>query len=193
MKTVAWTSAIALTIAMATPVIPAQPAFAAQAIAHYRIDPASHIGFHVEQVSGGAINGSIPVASGHFEINAQDLAHSSVTIELSPGGVATGQPRIDAFLRSNAVFDTQTYPAITFTSTNVVPTGPKSATITGALTARGKSRPETFQAAFSKENGNRMSFHVTGDIPRLPYGMGVGVPIYSNVVSFDMQLEGVRE
>ncbi len=33
---------------------------------------------------------------------------------------------------------------------------------------------------------------MTGDIFRVPYGMGVGVPIYSNTVSFDMKLHGLR-
>ena len=173
----------------------AVPALAVQlpsASGHYRIDPASHIGFHVGQVGGGGLSGAIPAVSGTFDIDRHDLSRSSVEVTLRPASVATGQARIDAFLRSNAVFDAEDHPQITFRSTRVVATGPKSATIEGVLTARGVSRREIFQATLTDEGSDRMGFHVTGDIFRSPYGMDVGTPIYSNIVTFDMQLQGVR-
>ncbi|WP_377295199.1 YceI family protein [Rhizobium sp. SG2393] len=170
----------------------AVPAVAAAEVQHYRIDPASHIGFHVDQVGGGGITGAIPAVDGSFDIDRQNLAHSRVEIVIRPESVTTGQPRIDTFLRSGAVFDAVDYPEITFRSTRVEQTGPKSATILGVLTARGTTRNATFQATLANEAGSRISFHVTGDIFRVPYGMGVGVPIYSNTVSFDMKLHGLR-
>nr|WP_245294650.1 YceI family protein [Xaviernesmea rhizosphaerae] len=179
-----------LVLAAAPAVLALQPSYAAN---HYRIDPASHIGFHVGQAGDGAgISGTFPEVSGSFDIDRNDLAHSSVAVTLRAGSITTGQGRIDTFLRSNAVFDATNHPEITFRSTRVVPTGPKSATIEGILTARGQSRKEAFQATLVDEGGARMAFHVTGDIFRMPYGMGIGVPIYSNVVTFDMQLQGRR-
>lgn len=180
----------ALVLAAVPTVLALQPAYAAS---HYRIDPASHIGFHVGQAGGGAgISGTFPAVSGSFDIDRNNLARSAVAVTLRPESITTGQARVDAFLRSIAVFDAADHPEVTFRSTKVVPTGPKSATIEGVLTARGQSRKETFQATLVDEGGARMVFHVTGDVFRTPYGMGIGVPIYSNVVSFDMQLQGVR-
>lgn len=178
-----------LGLAIAMPALAAAPATTG---GRYRIDPASHIGFHVGQVGGGGISGTIPAVSGRFEIDRHDLSRSRVEVELRPASVTTGQARIDTFLRSGAVFDAEAHPDITFRSTRVIPTGPTSATIEGVLTARGQSRNETFQATLVEEGADRLAFHVTGDVFRTPYGMGVGTPIYSNVVSFDMQLEGVR-
>ncbi len=181
--------AVLLAALAAMPALAAAPHAAA---GHYRIDPASHIGFHVAQVGGGGIAGAIRTVSGSFDIDPANLTRSSVAVDLQPASVATGQPRIDAFLRSSAVFDASEHPTISFRSTRVVQTGPKTATIEGVLTARGQSRNETFHATLTEEGAGKVGFHVTGDVFRTPYGMGVGTPIYSNVVSFDMQLEGTR-
>ncbi len=158
----------------------------------YCIKPSSRIGFHVDQVGGGGLDGAIKEVSGQFRIDPANLAHSSVTIDLKAASIATGQSRIDSFLRSNAVFDSDKHPDITFRSTRVVQTGPKAARIEGTLTARGVSRNEAFQAELARDDHDRVVFHVVGNIYRMPYGMGVGVPIYANVVTFDMELEGGR-
>ena len=60
------------------------------------------------------------------------------------------------------------------------------------LTARGVSHEETFRATLIRRDGDRVAFHVTGRVLRSPYGMDVGTPIYSNVVTFDMTLVGRR-
>ncbi|WP_374700969.1 YceI family protein [Aureimonas sp. AU40] len=158
----------------------------------YRIAPTSSIGFHVGQVGGGGIDGTIKEVSGQFRLDPSDPARASVSIDLKAASVATGQPRIDAFLQSEAVFDADAHPDITFRSTRVVQTGARTARIEGTLTAHGVSRPETFQAELTNQEKGRFVFHVVGDIYRTPYGMGVGTPIYSNVVNFDMRLEGQR-
>jgi hypothetical protein len=111
---------------------------------------------------------------------------------LNPFSVQTGQTRVENFLRSSAVFNIATYPQITFRSKHVVQDGPRSALVEGILTARGVSRPETFHATFMDQQKGSVTFHVTGNIPRTPYGMGIGVPLYSNTVAFDMDLKGVR-
>ena len=67
-----------------------------------------------------------------------------------------------------------------------------TAVITGRLTARGKSFPETFTAKLDGRKRGSVAFHVTGKVLRSRYGMDVGTPIYSNVVDFDMMLTGRR-
>lgn len=188
-KTARWALAAALALALGTPAL-AKPDLPSKG--HYRIDPSSRIGFHVGQAAGSGISGTFPAVSGSFVIDPGDLSKSSVSVELRPESVSTGQQGLDAFLRSVAVFDAAEHPAITFRSTRVVQTGPHSATIQGMLTARGLSHPEAFQATLADTKDGDVAFHVTGDIFRTPYGMDVGTPIYSNVVNFDMQLKGVR-
>ncbi|PZP53670.1 MAG: polyisoprenoid-binding protein [Agrobacterium fabrum] len=162
------------------------------AAGRYRIDPASHIGFSIAQVAGPGIKGTIPDISGRFDIDPDQPAKSYVEISLNPSSVRTGQERVENFLRSSAVFNIAVYPQIVFRSSRVTQDGPRSAMVEGILTARGISRRETFHATFVDQQNGSVTFHVTGNIPRMPYGMGVGVPLYSNMVAFDIDLKGVR-
>ena len=165
----------------------------ADAAGSYRIDKSSSIRFAVDQLGGGGINGSFPDYKGSFRVDGSNLGRSSVTITLYPKSVRANEARVESFLRSDAVFDVERYPEITFRSTAVQRTGASTARIVGMLTARGKSRRAEFKADVSRQAGGSISFHVTGTIYRSPYGMGVGTPIYSNLVQFDMTLNGTRQ
>ncbi|BCH58430.1 polyisoprenoid-binding protein [Agrobacterium vitis] len=179
-----------LIVALAT--APASAESLSSAAGRYRIDSASRIGFSIAQVAGPGINGTFPGISGRFDIDADHPAQSFVEITVTPVSVKTGQERVDNFLRSSAVFNAADYPQITFRSNRVVQDGPRSALVEGILTARGISRPETFHATFLEQKQGSVAFHVTGNVFRVPYGMGIGVPLYSNTVVFDMDLKGIR-
>jgi len=175
------------------PPAPAAADALAEAAGSYRIDGSSSIRFAVDQVGGGGgIKGSFPAYKGSFRIDGGNVGRSSVTITLYPQSVQASEARVEQFLRSDAVFDAAQYPEITFRSTSVTRTGASTAKIDGVLTARGKSRPASFQAAVGRRKGGAITFHVTGAIYRSPYGMGVGTPVYSNLVQFDMTLNGTR-
>lgn len=163
-----------------------------EAAGRYSITSSSSIRFHVDQVGGGGIKGNFAKFSGSFNLKAGDLSHAMVNFELKPQSVATGQTRVDAFLRSSAVFDTDNYDTITFRSDRVDQTGPDSAHITGTLTAKGHSGAESFDVKLTSWNGRTIGFTVSGRILRSHYAMDVGTPIYSNVVEFDMMMEGQR-
>jgi polyisoprenoid-binding protein YceI len=159
----------------------------------YVIDQSSRIAFSVAQVGGGGIDGVFSRFSGSFDLHPDNVARSSVTFSLKPESVATGQPRVESFLRSSAVFDVAAYPVITFRSTAIHQQGTDRAVIEGMLTARGITRRETFEATLVKQQGRTVAFHVVGDMMRSPYGMDVGTPIYSNIARFDMILNGQRK
>ncbi|TIL73028.1 MAG: polyisoprenoid-binding protein, partial [Mesorhizobium sp.] len=129
---------------------------------------------------------------GSIRIDNGNVERSQVNLTIFPESVGTGQNRIDAFLRSDAVFDSANSPEIQFRSTNVTRTGDTTALVTGRLTARGKTFPEKFTAELSSLKAGTIKFHVTGKVLRSRYGMDVGTPIYSNVVNFDMTLTGKR-
>lgn len=173
-------------------VIPAHADSLSTLRGRYVVDPSSHIAFSVGQIGGGGIKGAFPGFSGTFDLDPGDIAHSRVSFSLRPESVTTGELRVETFLRSSAVFDVETYPEITFRSTAVRPQGSDRAVIEGVLTARGIAHRETFEATLVKRQGRAVAFHVVGDLMRSPYGMDVGTPIYSNVVRFDMMLNGRR-
>ena len=168
-------------------------ALLSQASGRYRIDAAkSRIGFSVAQVGGGGISGVFGEFTGRFEINGRDISRSRVEISIAPASVATGKPRIEAFLRGKAVLDAKRNPQVVFRSSKVTRTGPQSAVIEGLLRARGQEKPAAFTVKLKERAGRRIVFRVTGNIRRSPYDMQVGYPIYSNIVKFDMTLTGRR-
>jgi polyisoprenoid-binding protein YceI len=163
-----------------------------EAAGQYRINASSHIAFSVGQVGGGGISGDFSSFRGTFRIDGSDIGRSTVQFTLVPASVRTGEPRTENFLRSDAVFDVANFPEITFKSTRVTRTGDNSARIDGVLTARGKSRKAVFVADVGSRTKSAINFHVRGKILRSLYDMDVGTPIYSNVVDFDMNLQGSR-
>jgi len=178
--------------ATAAPALARAPALA-DAAGNYRIARSSVIRFNVSQVGGGGgIAGQFTRFTGEFRIDGGNVQRSSVEFTLYPDSVRARERRIEDFLRSSAVFDTANFQTVTFRSTRVTQTGPDTATIEGALTARGKTRTERFSVALTDWNRRSISFTIRGSIRRAPYGMDVGTPIYSNVVSFDMNISGVR-
>lgn len=162
------------------------------AAGNYRIANSSRIHFSVGQTGGGGgIAGNFAKFSGAFQIDG-NIERSSVEFTLYPDSVRASERRIEDFLRSSAVFDTANFQTVTFRSTSVRQTGPDSATVEGALTARGKTRKERFAVRLTDWDKRSISFTIRGSIRRAPYGMDVGTPIYSNVVEFDMNIKGVR-
>lgn len=175
----------------------AMPVFAAVALSDaagsYTISPAgSSIRFSVGKAGGGGLAGAFARFKGSIRIDNSNVGRSQVNITIFPESVGTGQGRVDAFLRSDAVFDAANNPEIQFRSTSVRRIGETSALVTGRLTARGKTFSEKFTAELAGLKKGTIRFHVTGKVLRSRYGMDVGTPIYSNVVDFDMTLTGRR-
>ncbi|MER8436495.1 YceI family protein [Mesorhizobium sp. M1393] len=175
----------------------AMPVFAAVALSDaagsYTISPAgSSIRFSVGTAGGGGLAAAFARFKGSIRIDNSNIGRSQVNITIFPESVGTGQSRVDAFLRSDAVFDAANNPEIQFRSTSVKRTGDTSALVTGRLTARGKTFPEKFTAELAGLRAGTIKFHVTGKVLRSRYGMDVGTPIYSNVVDFDMTRTGRR-
>lgn len=163
-----------------------------EAAGRYAILPSSTIGFAVDQAGGGGIKGRFGSFSGTFSLAKGNLERAVVNFDLKPASVETGQPRINTFLKSKAVFDAGTYDTITFRSRQVEQTGADSARVTGTLTAKGRNGQESFDVKLTSWNGRTIGFQVNGRIFRSRYAMDVGTPVYSNVVQFDMVIEGKR-
>ncbi|TPI30689.1 polyisoprenoid-binding protein [Mesorhizobium sp. B3-2-1] len=152
----------------------------------------SAIRFTIGKAGGGGFDGAFARFKGTIRIDNKDVGRSKVDLTIYPESVGTGQGRIDAFLRSDAVFDAANSPEIQFRSTSVTRTGDTTALVAGRLTARGKTFPEKFTAELDGLKSGTIKFHVTGKVLRSRYGMDVGTPLYSNVVDFDMTLTGRR-
>lgn len=159
----------------------------------YKVAPSSTIHFSVAQMGGQAIEGQFTKFSGQFVMAGNDAARSTVQFTLSPGSVKAVDPRVEDFIKSDAVFDVANYPTVTFRSTSVKRTGDDSAVITGRLSAKGVTRDSKFNIRYEGKSGGGLKFRVTGKMSRALFNMDVGTPVYSNMVVLDMQLIGKRD
>lgn len=163
------------------------------AAGHYAISAnGSSIRFVIGKVGGGGLNGAFGHFSGSISIDGGDIGRSKVDITIYPDSVGTGEGRVDAFLKSDAVFDAANSRQITFRSTSVQRTSDNSAVVTGQLTARGRTSTEKFEAQLQGLKNGQLHFHVSGKVLRSRYGMDVGTPLYSNIVDFEMSFAARR-
>lgn len=179
-----------LVIALLYPSLASADEFS-DAIGRYRVLPSSRIHFSVAQAGGASIEGEFRRFKGTFKLD-RNIGRSVVEISLEPGSVKAVDPRIEEFIKSEAVFDAANHPTISFRSTGVTRTGNNSASIDGRLSAKGLTRPTRFQVLFKGQSGKMLKFHVTGKMSRALFKMDVGTPIYSNMVVLDMDLVGQR-
>ncbi len=113
--------------------------------ATYAIDPThSRIGFVARHAMITKVRGSFDEYTGTGTYDPADPAASTVHIDIRTASVDTRNRDRDNHLRSPEFFDVDSFPTITFTSTEIVPTGDDRFAITGDLTIKGISKPVTF-------------------------------------------------
>src|SRR4051812_46408089 len=113
----------------------------------------SHMGFSRYTARFGKVTGKIAFDPAHPE-------QISVTADIDPASLLTNYPLhdptypmsnidFDAILKGKNLFDVAHYPAMSFRSTKVELTGPKSARVTGDLTMHGVTRPVVLETSFN--------------------------------------------
>lgn len=112
-----------------------------------------------------------------------EAAQLSATVQLASLQVPNPPEGFLATLLGPDWFDAGAHPEASFVSTQVAPTGPDTATITGTLTMHGVSGPLTLQARYNGgyashplEPRARMGFTASGTFRRSAFGMGFLVP-----------------
>lgn len=104
--------------------------------------------------------------------------NSAVYITIYAASVSTGLPDFDKTLATDSkYFDAETYPEITFVSTQIEKTGAATANITGDLTFRGVTQPVMLKTKFygaGKSFGNpgkTLGFSATTTLKRSSFNM----------------------
>ena len=141
----------------------------------------SHMGFSTWY-------GDFTGATGTLVLDPKKLAGSKLDVSIPVSSVSTTNAKLDGELKGADWFDAARYPAITFKSTKVTVTGPKTAKVTGDLTFHGVTRPVTLDAAFKAAGVNPMSkavtvgFEVKGRLKRSDFGVKTYVPLIGDEV-----------
>jgi polyisoprenoid-binding protein YceI len=139
----------------------------------------SHLGFSRYTAHFATVDGKLKFDPAH-------PAAMSVEATIDPTSLQLNTPPAGFHdqLMGKSWFDAAAFPAITFRSTKVALTGPKTAQVTGDFTLHGVTKPVTLDVTYNggyppnamDPGGARVGFSGHGVIKRSAFGMGFGVP-----------------
>lgn len=130
-----------------------------------------------------------------LELDGNNMSNSSVNITIDATSIDSSVPELDEELKSDNFFDVANHPNITFQSTAYEQLTEDTGRLTGDLVVRGIAKPATLDvkinsAAMSRNTRKEMiGVSVTGTINRSDYGMDAYLPMISDELSLDIQVE----
>ncbi|MDR3511605.1 MAG: YceI family protein [Caulobacteraceae bacterium] len=155
----------------------------------YAVEPNhTRVVFAVNHLGFTTYYGDFTGVSGRLDLDPASPAASKVSISIPTASVSTTNATLDGELKGADWLDAAKFPAITFTSTKVEPTGPASARITGELTLHGVSHPAVLDAKFNAAGINPLDkaytvgFDAVAHINRSDYDVKKYVPLVGDQV-----------
>lgn len=110
-------------------------------------------------------------------IDLMQPEHSMLRFTVASASLDTGTSALDSYVRGPGFLDAADYPTIHFVSTKVEKLGEHRMRVTGNLTLRGVTRPETFMLEVQPGVGSNLSLRAEGEVRRSAFGMTSGLPI----------------
>jgi len=163
----------------------------------------SRLGFSARHAMVTTVRGAFKDFTGTAHVDTANPAGSKVELAIRADSIDTGVADRDAHLRSEDFFDAETYPEITFVSTDVERDG-NDWTITGDLAIKGVTKPVTleFESTGSARDpfGNmRIGFEGTATITRKDWGLSwnaaleTGGFLVSDKIKLDFDISAIRQ
>jgi len=118
--------------------------------------------FVVTHMMFSKVRGKFEDVQGVINFDPANPGASSVEATIQTATVSTGVADRDNHLRSADFFDAETFPVITFKSTNVVASSDTKATIAGDLTIRDVTKEVTLEVEFLGQGTNPWGMTVAG-------------------------------
>jgi polyisoprenoid-binding protein YceI len=155
----------------------------------YAVEPRhTRVVFAVNHMGFTTWYGDFTGVTGKLTLDPAKPGDSAVEVSIPTASVSTTNPTLDGELKGGEWLDAAHYPAITFKSTRVEPTGPASARITGDLTLHGVTRPVVLDAKFNAAGVNPLDrrytvgFDAVAHLNRSDYGVKTYVPLIGDQV-----------
>jgi polyisoprenoid-binding protein YceI len=170
----------------------------------YTLDIAhSRVGFIARHAMVTKVRGLFKDFEGRIHIDGQDPSASSVEVTIQVASVDSQQPDRDTHLRSADFFDAETYPTITFKSTDVELVEPDTYRLTGDLTIRDTTRPVSIDLEFTGATNDpwgmfRIGFEGAVVVNRRDWGLGwnmaldTGGLLVSEKITIELDVAAVR-
>jgi len=131
-----------------------------------------------------------------LNFNPNDLANSSVTVDMDVNSVNTNNERRDSHLKNPDFFNAEIFPKMTFSSTSITKTGEDQFMMRGDLTIRDvtKQIEIPFTLLGVADHPTRANTEVAGlegsfKIKRLEYGVGSGDWVSTAVVADELTVD----
>jgi polyisoprenoid-binding protein YceI len=162
--------------------------------------------FSVKHMMLTTVRGRVSGVSGTIEIDQENPAASSASVELDRTTIETGNDQRDAHLRSPDFFDVEQFPTITFRTRRIAGARAEegaSFRVVGDLTVRGVTREITLDATYEGQGrdpwgGDRVSFSAEGKLDRRDFGLTwnaaleTGGVLVSNDVKVRIDVQAVK-
>ncbi|RHW42562.1 polyisoprenoid-binding protein [Neobacillus notoginsengisoli] len=143
----------------------------------WAIDPVhSSVDFSVRHMMIANVKGTFQSFDATVVADPSDLTNAEISFTIDAASIDTRNEDRDNHLRSADFFDAEQHPKITFNATDIKKTDEGEYDVTGGLTIRGVTRPQTFVVVYEGSGkdpwGNeKAGFSGTGSINRADYGL----------------------
>lgn len=133
-----------------------------------------------------------------FDYDPDKPEASALSVTIDPTSIDMGgDERWNREIAGNDYLKTQAFPAITFRSKSLVPTGPASAKVTGDFTMMGVSRPVTLAVIFNGQqrginSQTYLGFSATTVIRRSEFGLTKYVGPVGDDIAVQIEAEFVK-
>lgn len=164
----------------------------------------SRLGFVARHAMVTKVRGNFDEFEGYAEGNAASPEDGVIAVDIKAESINTGNKMRDGHLRSDDFFGSDTYPAITFRSTNIAVIDDETVEVTGDFTIRDTTKsitiPFEFGGAIIDHEGKlRIGFEGATDISRKEFGitwngaLEAGGVMVSDKIKLELELALVKE
>lgn len=141
----------------------------------YKITPVqSKVSFAVS--ASVSIEGTFEKWNATLKFTSDHVSTGVLDVKIEADTVNTGSHMKDDKLKGKDFFDAKNDPYITFHSTKIVQTGPRTFDAQGTFTIRGVSKPETLTFTDDPEGKGKGEIKGTMAFDRKEFGMNSGIP-----------------
>jgi polyisoprenoid-binding protein YceI len=170
----------------------------------YTLDPThTRIGFVARHAMVTKVRGSFNEFEGTAVIDADNIAGSKAEVTIKTASIDTRNDQRDGHLRSNDFLDIDSFPEITFSSTEVAPVVDDVVRVTGDLTIKGTTKPVTIDftyegAAIDPFGNERVGFEGSVAINRKEWGVSwnaaleTGGVLVSEKITLEFEVSAIK-
>jgi polyisoprenoid-binding protein YceI len=149
----------------------------------------SRASFSVQHIFVDHVVGTVPIVSGTIVLPPDSATPVSITAQLDPSKVSSGDRDRDEALVSPDFFDVKADPAWTYASTKITPVSATAFGVDGTLTLHGVTVPEHLDVTVRGDAEHRV-YHAIGHLDRHAFHMPVTRldPVIGNIVDTTLDI-----